>query len=78
MDHPILDKIAKKYGKTNAQIMLRWTIDYGTVTLPKSTHKERIEENFDIFDFKLTNEDMSELANLDENLRTAWDPTNVT
>lgn len=77
MDHPILDKIAKKYGKTNAQVMLRWCIDYGTVTLPKSTHKERIEENIDIFDFRLTKDDMAELAKLDSNLRTAWDPSDV-
>lgn len=77
MKHPILDKIAKKYSKTNAQIMLRWCIDYGTVTLPKSTHQHRIKENIDIFDFKLSDEDMTELAKLDSGYRTAWDPTNV-
>lgn len=77
MEHPTLDRLARKYGKTNAQIMLRWTIDYGTVTLPKSTHKERIEENIDILDFKLTDEDMAELAKLDSDFRTAWDPTDV-
>lgn len=77
MEHPTLNKIAKKYGKTNAQIMLRWCIDIGTVPLPKSTHSERIKENIDIFDFKLDKDDMSVLAKLESNLRTCWDPTNV-
>src|SRR3569833_1717195 len=77
MEDPTLNKLAQKYGKTNAQIMLRWCIDYGTVPLPKSVHENRIKENFDIFDFKLTNEEMAELAGLDSNLRTCWDPTDV-
>jgi diketogulonate reductase-like aldo/keto reductase len=77
MDDPTLEAIAKKYGKTVAQIMIRWCIELGTVPLPKSTHKERIEENIDVFDFKLDNDDMAKIAKLDENYRTAWDPSDV-
>lgn len=77
IDHPVLAKIAQKHGKTNAQVMLRWSIEVGTVPLPKSVHKERIKENIDIFDFKLDAEDMEMIAGLERNLRTCWDPTNV-
>ena len=57
--------------------MLRWCVEAGTVPLPKSTHQERIQENIDIFDFKLDAEDMKQIAALDENYRTTWDPTDV-
>ncbi|MBI2009332.1 aldo/keto reductase [Candidatus Saccharibacteria bacterium] len=77
MDDPVLQKIAKKHGKTTAQIMLRWCLEIGTVPLPKSTHKDRIKENIDIFDFKLDIGDMAELKKLDRGFRTCWDPTNV-
>jgi diketogulonate reductase-like aldo/keto reductase len=77
LDNPVLQKIGKKYGKSPAQVMLRWCVDYGTVPLPKSAHPERIKENINIFDFKLTPEDMVELGKLNEGLRTAWDPSDV-
>jgi diketogulonate reductase-like aldo/keto reductase len=77
MNEPVLSSIAKKYGKTNAQIMIRWCIEIGTVPLPKSTHKNRIKENFEVFDFKLDTNDMAKLKKLDRGLRTCWDPTNV-
>ncbi len=78
MNNPVISKIAKKYGKTNAQIMIRWCIEVGTVPLPKSVHKNRIAENIDVFDFKLDKEDMKQIAALDCNYRIAWDPTHVT
>ena len=77
LDNPALEKIGAKYEKTPAQVMLRWCLDIGTVPLPKSVHEERIRENFDIFDFKLSDEDLAELKKLDKNYRTCWDPTNV-
>jgi diketogulonate reductase-like aldo/keto reductase len=61
LDDSTVAGIAKKYGKTPAQIMLRWCIEHGTVPLPKSTHPERIKENGDIFDFKLSQEDIKAL-----------------
>lgn len=63
----ILKNIGKKYNKTPAQIMLRWNIQRGVVVIPKSIHFERMKENFDIFDFKLSDEDIQEISNLDKN-----------
>ncbi len=77
MDEPVLQKIAQKHSKTVAQIMIRWCIERGAVPLPKSTHKERIQENMDVFDFSLDPEDMADIAMLDSGMRTCWDPTDT-
>lgn len=58
-DHPTFMKIAKKYGKTSSQVILRYLIDIGTVPIPKSTNKERLRLNLDVFDFKLDDEDIA-------------------
>lgn len=63
---PELKEIGEKYGKTPAQVILRWHLQRGIVVIPKSTHVERMEENFNVFDFELTNEDMSVIAALDK------------
>ena len=63
--HPVLVKIGEKYGKTAAQVALRWNAQRGVVVIPKSTHKERMAENFSIWDFALTDEDMAAIAALD-------------
>lgn len=63
---PELKAIGAKFGKTVAQVILRWHIQRGIVIIPKSTHIERMEENFDVFDFELTNEDMAVIATLDK------------
>lgn len=63
--HPVLSTIGKKYGKSAAQIALKWNTQRGVVIIPKSVHKERIEQNIDIWDFTLTEEEMSEIAGLD-------------
>ncbi|TGK07832.1 aldo/keto reductase [Leptospira semungkisensis] len=73
-DAKLLD-IAKKYGKTPAQILIRWAIDKGMVVIPKSVRKERILENSQVFDFKLSQEDLNEIETWNENFRTCWDPT---
>lgn len=65
-DLPELKAIAEKYGKTTAQVILRWHLQRGIVVIPKSTHIERMEENFDVFDFSLTAKDMSAIAALDK------------
>lgn len=63
--NPTLAEIGSKYGKTIAQVILRWHIQRGIVVIPKSTHKERMYENFNVFDFSLTNEDMNTISALD-------------
>lgn len=63
--HSVLTEIGKKYGKTAAQIALKWNTQRGVVIIPKSIHKERMEENFNIWDFNLSSEDMSAIAKLD-------------
>lgn len=63
--HPVLTEIGRKYGKTAAQVALRWNAQRGVVIIPKSTHRERMEENFSIWDFALSEEDMTVVAALD-------------
>ena len=60
-----LKKIGEKYGKSVAQVILRWLIQRGVIVVCKSTHVERMEQNFDVFDFELSNEDMEEIKKLD-------------
>lgn len=69
--------IAAKHAKTEAQVMLRWSIQLGNVVIPKSTDQVRIGENIDLFDFELDKEDMEQISNLNENYRTCWDPTGM-
>ena len=63
--HPVLTKIGDKYGKSAAQVALRWNVQRGVVVIPKSVHKDRMEQNMNIWDFNLTDEDMAEIAKLD-------------
>lgn len=64
-DNDVVAAIGQKYGKTTAQVMLRWHIRRGIVVIPKSTHRERMKENFNGFDFNLSAKDMEALAALD-------------
>lgn len=63
--NPVLQEIGKKYDKTVAQVILRWQLQRGIVIIPKSTHKERMAQNLDVFDFTLTDVDMQDIAALD-------------
>ena len=72
---PKLVKIAESYGKSPAQILIRWALQHGSVALPKSANPQRIAENADIYDFEISTEDMRKLNRFNENLRTCWDPT---
>lgn len=63
--HPVLTEIGKKHGKTAAQIALKWNVQRGVSILPKSVHKERIEQNFDIWNFTISDEDMKKIDTLD-------------
>ncbi len=63
--HPVLTAIGDKYGKTAAQVALRWNIQRGVVVIPKSVHKDRMEQNMAVWDFELTAEDMQQIEKLD-------------
>lgn len=76
LENETLKEIANKYKKTVAQVILRWDLQNGVVTIPKSTKEHRIVENATIFDFELTNEDMTIIDGLNENVRIGPDPDN--
>lgn len=73
---PLLEELAAKYNKSKAQIVLRWDLQHGIVTIPKSIKEHRIQENADLFDFKLTDEDMNRLDALNQDKRFGADPDN--
>ncbi len=64
-ENPVLAEIGKAHGKTTAQVMLRWNLQRGVVVIPKSVHRERMEENLDVFDFELSDDEMAKIAALD-------------
>ncbi|REK63644.1 MAG: aldo/keto reductase [Cohnella sp.] len=76
LNHPVIAEIAGKYGKTAAQIILRWDLQHGVVTIPKSTKPGRIAENAGVFDFELAPEDVERIDRLNENRRVGPDPDN--
>ena len=63
--NPVLTEIGEKYGKSAAQVALRWNVQRGVVIIPKSVHKDRMEQNIDIWDFELTEDEMKKIADLD-------------
>lgn len=69
INEPIFTKLAEKYGKSNAQIILRWHVQSGDVIFPGSRNPAHIRDNFNIFDFTLTDEEMAEIAKVDKNVR---------
>ncbi len=77
LDHPAITSLAARYGKTPAQIMIRWALQHDVVVIPKSAHRHRIEENADVFDFNISTQDLAQLDSLNEDLRVDWDPTDV-
>ena len=77
MNDPKLQRIAKKYDKTPAQMILRWAMQHGVSSIPKSVNLERIQENFAIFDFQINETDMNTMDNFNENLRVVDDPMDL-
>jgi methylglyoxal/glyoxal reductase len=75
LDDPLIVEIAHGYGKTPAQVLIRYAIDRDLVVIPKSTDRQRIRENAEVFDFRLSDEELNRLDALDEGLATGWDPT---
>jgi 2,5-diketo-D-gluconate reductase A len=74
LDDPTLCGVARELGVTPAQVMLRWSVQKGFVTLPKSVDPGRQAENFDIFSFALSSAHMKTLDGLERGLITGWDP----
>ncbi|XP_031764466.2 aldo-keto reductase AKR2E4-like [Galleria mellonella] len=69
IDDPILENIARKYGKSTSQVVLRYLIDRGTIPVPKSTNKERLKKNIDVFDFQLTPDEINTINKFNKNRR---------
>lgn len=76
-DQPLIQKLAEKYGKTPAQIVIRWHLDKGLIVIPKSVTPKRIEENFKVFDFKLEKEELTEFTKLNTGKRLGPDPDQI-
>ncbi|UIR31958.1 aldo/keto reductase [Priestia flexa] len=76
LDNDVLSAIAAKYNKSTAQVILRWDVQNGVITIPKSTKEHRIIQNADIFDFKLTSDEMKQIDALNQNHRVGPDPDN--
>ncbi|MBC2262507.1 aldo/keto reductase [Listeria sp. FSL L7-0091] len=74
LHHPALLKLAEKYGKTTAQLMIRWEIQNNIVTIPKSVNQDRIKSNFDVWDFEISDDDIEIVNGLNENKRVGTDP----
>lgn len=77
LGHPAILALASRFSRTPAQILIRWALQRDLVVIPKSTRRERIEENAQVFDFEIGDDAMKALNSLDEGLRTSWDPTNA-
>ena len=76
-DEPVLKEIAEKYGKTPAQIILRWNVQQGVIVIPKTVHKERMRENLNIWDFELDETDMMQIAGLDKDCPSMLDTRKI-
>jgi 2,5-diketo-D-gluconate reductase A len=74
LDHPTITGIANAHGKTPAQVIIRWHVQIGNIVIPKSVNPERIASNFDVFDFELSDDDVTSVSSLDNGTRLGPDP----
>ncbi|XP_077863655.1 putative oxidoreductase YtbE isoform X2 [Saccoglossus kowalevskii] len=74
---PLVTKMAKMYGKKESHVLLKWALQQNISVIPKSTNKDHLEENFNVWDFELTEDDILELKKLNRNARYCWDPSPV-
>ena len=78
LEDPVIGQIAQPHRKTPAQVMLRWHLQHGRSAIPKSTRPARIAENIDVFDFKLTDEELAAIDGLDTGRRGGPEPSDIT
>jgi 2,5-diketo-D-gluconate reductase A len=78
LDNPTIAAVAQPHGKTPAQVLIRWSIQLGNVVIPRSANPERIKSNLDVFDFELSDDEMSTLGGLDDGTRFRPDPETYT
>jgi methylglyoxal/glyoxal reductase len=74
LNHPILEEIAHKYNKSVAQVILRWDLQHGVITIPKSVKEQRMIDNSNVFDFELSSEDMEKIDGLNQESRAGSHP----
>lgn len=74
LEHPTVIKVAQRYDKTPAQVLIRWHLQLGNIVIPKSVHPERIVSNFEVFDFELGTAEMTAISSLDDGARLGRDP----
>lgn len=74
---PKLVVLAEKYGKSTYQLLIRWSLQHGAVTIPKSVHRERIRQNVDVLNFTISDEDMAQMNTFYDNTRIADDPRTI-
>lgn len=77
MEAPLMKKLASKYGKTVAQIAIRWSVQNDFVSIPKSKTEKYIKENFEVFDFELSKEEMEQVQALNCGFHTCWNPNDI-
>ena len=78
VDRSVIERIGEAHGKTVAQVVLRWLLQRGVVCIPKSTHRDRMEQNFDVFDFELSAGDLAAIDALDTGVRSGPEPASIT
>ncbi len=78
LQDPVIGEIARAHGRTPAQVMLRWHLQQGRSAIPKSTKPQRIAENFDVFDFELTGQQLAAIDDLDTGTRGGPEPADIT
>lgn len=74
LTHPVITEVARRRGRTPAQVLIRWHVQLGNIVIPKSVHPERIASNCDVFDFELGSDDMAAISSLDDGTRLGPDP----
>ena len=77
LDEPVLEELSMRYAKSPAQIVIRWHIENGLIVIPKSVHEARIKENFDVFDFHLSQDDIGQINSLENGRRLGADPSTM-